>query len=118
MEKCMKNYECCFPVCCRDKFVKPKKPLAIHNPDHINLNNQNESYDGLIVNLDESVNEPMYRAIILDFSLVQFVDEGSIKILVEIIAQYKVEKIKILLCHCNGKYILKQKYKNKKKIEF
>lgn len=43
-----------------------------------------------------------YDNIILDFSLVQFIDESGVKCLKDIYKEYKIDKVNILIINCNG----------------
>ena len=43
-----------------------------------------------------------YKCIILDCSMVQFVDEQGVKVLKEVIQDYQNENVRFLLANCNS----------------
>jgi anti-anti-sigma regulatory factor len=43
-----------------------------------------------------------YKCIILDCSMVQFIDETGARFLMEIIQEYKNEDVRFLLANCNS----------------
>ena len=52
---------------------------------------------------DSNKNEKKYYAtIILDCTLIRFIDETGAKCLKDIIRDYKKEKVEFLLTNCNG----------------
>lgn len=73
----MRNYGLIF--CCRQKTIDPRKDVTID------------------MNSDQICNK-----LILDFSLVNCVDEVSVKNLQQIIKAYNKENVMIVLADCNG----------------
>ena len=47
-----------------------------------------------------------YDIIILDCTLIQFIDETGVKCLNDLIKDYKKENVQFLLSNCNSKYLL------------
>lgn len=43
-----------------------------------------------------------YETVVLDFGLVQFIDEIGVKCLKQILTEYNNENVRLLLTNCNG----------------
>ena len=85
--------------CCELKLHKTeiKKCAKNYGCKTVNLNETSES----IVE-QKALQKNAYEAIIIDFSLAQFIDEAGVKCLQKILAEYKNEDVKVLFANLNG----------------
>ena len=79
-KKCKSNYNCC----------------QTDKSSSVKINEEDQKLNSF---LD-------IKSIIIDFSLVQFVDESGVKCLNEILKEYEKENVKILLTNINGNFKL------------
>ena len=84
-EHCFQNYGC-FCCCC------------------------GKSYEPSIIEANNNEDQKLYKVIVLDCTLIQFIDESGLKCLREVIKEYNKEDVKFLLANCNGKFKNKFRY--------
>lgn len=98
-EHCYQNYGCLCCCCGKSDEVSLNGTVEANNEDQ--RLNQASPVKG--------EDKKYYKVIILDCTLIQFIDESGVKCLREVIKEYNKEDVKFLLANCNGKFILSKK---------
>ena len=100
--KCKKNYGCIF-CCCRSKDETTQLKVVVDDEKQHSITSQT------VLEASQQQQQRQrkpslkkYDAIILDCSLIQFIDESGVKCLKEVIDKYSKENVKFLLTYCNG----------------
>ena len=91
--QCSENYGC---ICC----CKHKR--NIDDGDEETANEVNEK-------LNNTAKTKYYKRIILDFTLVQYIDESGLKCLKDILKEYNKEMVQIYFTNCSGEEIFYRK---------
>ena len=63
-----------------------------------------ETLEMIITNKNDNDRKEVDKKLIINFSMVNYIDEFGIKCLEKIIIDYKKESIRVCLTNCNGKF--------------
>ena len=107
-DNCKTNYGCFLKCCscCVQKNERQQKEVEVDevlNEAKIIMNRDSEN-ESLAASATTSSRKEkrQFRAIILDFTRCNFIDESGAKCLKEIVDKYAKENVKLLLTNCNG----------------
>jgi len=63
-----------------------------------------ESLNMINENGHNTLPRKMFKIIIIDFSMIHFVDESGVKCLEKLLNEYKKQGVRIIFTNCNGKF--------------